>query len=224
MKLKTLIAAACLVGLAGCQSTDQQLDAQQQQAVDTALQRVKFDMNCPTATGQVLSRQMIQPVSIPLRRRARRVHGGHRRLRPAPDDRRRCVRRMAAAALPGDPGSKTGVGSRRCTPAPDLRQKWNVTPIAAPEKFRSSIDFPGRHVVVEVAPHRRPGRPSRTRSRRRGCPARSGRNHRYRHPGSTGRTISCRRRTRPGPSRRRSRPRCVAGFASAFTPRERQRP
>jgi hypothetical protein len=64
MRLKTLIAAACLVGLAGCQSEGQQLDAQQQQAVDTALQRVKFDMNCPTATGQVLSRQMIQPVSF----------------------------------------------------------------------------------------------------------------------------------------------------------------
>jgi hypothetical protein len=64
MKLKTLFAAACLVGLAGCQSTDPQLDTQQQQAVDTALPRVKFDMNCPTATGQVLSRQMIQPVSF----------------------------------------------------------------------------------------------------------------------------------------------------------------
>ena len=34
------------------------------QAVDTALQRVRFDMNCPSATGQVLSRQMIQPVSF----------------------------------------------------------------------------------------------------------------------------------------------------------------
>jgi hypothetical protein len=59
-----LVAAICVVGLAGCQSTDQQLDTQQQQAVDTALQRVKFDMNCPSATGQVLSRQMIQPVSF----------------------------------------------------------------------------------------------------------------------------------------------------------------
>lgn len=63
MKKLTLV-AACLAGLAGCQSTDQQLDAQQQQAVDTALQRVQFDMNCPSATGQVLSRQMIEPVSI----------------------------------------------------------------------------------------------------------------------------------------------------------------
>jgi hypothetical protein len=64
MKRAAIVAAACLVGLAGCESTDQQLDAQQQQAVDTALQRVKFDMNCPAATGQVLSRQMIAPVSV----------------------------------------------------------------------------------------------------------------------------------------------------------------
>lgn len=64
MKSQLLIAAICLTGLAGCQSTGQQLDTQQQQAVDTALQRLKFDMNCPSATGQVLSRQMIQPVSF----------------------------------------------------------------------------------------------------------------------------------------------------------------
>jgi hypothetical protein len=64
MNRHTLIAAACLAGLAGCQSTDQQLDAQQQQAVTTAVQRVAFDMNCPGATGQVLSREMVAPVSI----------------------------------------------------------------------------------------------------------------------------------------------------------------
>jgi len=64
MKGQVFIAALCLAGLSGCQSTDQQLDAQQQQAVDTALQRLKFDMNCPTATGQVLSREMVAPVSI----------------------------------------------------------------------------------------------------------------------------------------------------------------
>jgi len=64
MKGRLLIAALCLVGVSGCQSEAQQMDAQQQQAVDTALQRVKFDMNCPSATGQVLSREMIAPVSI----------------------------------------------------------------------------------------------------------------------------------------------------------------
>jgi hypothetical protein len=64
MNRPILIAAACLAGLAGCQSTDQQLDSQQQQAVQTAVQRVAFDMNCPSATGQVLSREMVAPVSI----------------------------------------------------------------------------------------------------------------------------------------------------------------
>jgi len=61
MKYAAIVTAACLVGLAGCESTDQQLDAQQQQAVDTALQRLRFDMNCPAATGQVLSRQIDCP-------------------------------------------------------------------------------------------------------------------------------------------------------------------
>jgi hypothetical protein len=64
MKVQFLATTVCLIGLAGCESTDQQLDAEQQQAVQTALNRVAFDMNCPSATGQVLSRQMIQPVSI----------------------------------------------------------------------------------------------------------------------------------------------------------------
>jgi hypothetical protein len=58
------IAALCLAGVSGGQSEAQQMDAQQQQTVDTALQRVKFDMNCPSATGPVLSREMIAPVSI----------------------------------------------------------------------------------------------------------------------------------------------------------------
>jgi heat shock protein HslJ len=64
MKARILALGACALVLAGCQSTEQQLDAQQQQAIDTALARLKFDMNCPSATGEVLSRQMIEPVSV----------------------------------------------------------------------------------------------------------------------------------------------------------------
>ncbi len=64
MKYAAIVTTACLVGLAGCESTDQQLDTQQQQAVSTAVQRVGFDMNCPSATGQVLSREMVAPVSV----------------------------------------------------------------------------------------------------------------------------------------------------------------
>jgi hypothetical protein len=59
---KTLYAimASCAV-IAGCQSTDQMLDQQQEQALNTALQRGRFDLNCPAATAQVLSREMVQP-------------------------------------------------------------------------------------------------------------------------------------------------------------------
>ena len=53
---------ALLVGalLVGCASQPTFLDSKQGIAVDTALARAKFDMNCPTAQGSVLSRQFIQ--------------------------------------------------------------------------------------------------------------------------------------------------------------------
>jgi hypothetical protein len=54
------IAAALAIGL-GCATEQQMLDQQQAAAVDTALQRGRFDMNCPTATAVVLSRDFIQP-------------------------------------------------------------------------------------------------------------------------------------------------------------------
>jgi hypothetical protein len=59
---KILLAGIGLVTLAGCQSTDQILDASQPMALDTALKRGQFEMGCPTATGTVLSRQVIEPV------------------------------------------------------------------------------------------------------------------------------------------------------------------
>ena len=58
-----LIAGALLVG---CASEASFLDTKQATAVETALARGKFDMNCPAATGSVLSRQFIQaPTSGP---------------------------------------------------------------------------------------------------------------------------------------------------------------
>jgi hypothetical protein len=54
------IAAALAIG-PGCATEQQMLDQQQAAAVDTALQRGRFDMNCPTATAVVLSRDFIQP-------------------------------------------------------------------------------------------------------------------------------------------------------------------
>ena len=59
---KTLLVAVGVVALAGCQSNEQMLDATQQMALDTAVTRGRFDMNCPAATGTVLSRQIIDPV------------------------------------------------------------------------------------------------------------------------------------------------------------------
>lgn len=58
----TLTAALAAVMLAsGCASEQQMLDQSQQQAVDVALSRARFDMNCPAATGEILSREMVQP-------------------------------------------------------------------------------------------------------------------------------------------------------------------
>ena len=52
------IATALL--LAGCQTEATVMDSKQPTAVSTALARGRFDLNCPAATGSVLSRQYIQ--------------------------------------------------------------------------------------------------------------------------------------------------------------------
>ena len=45
----------------GCQSSAQILSQEQGKAVDTAVQRGRFEMDCPQATGTVLSSNMLQP-------------------------------------------------------------------------------------------------------------------------------------------------------------------
>ena len=37
------------------------LDNDQAMAMDTGVNRTRFDMNCPSATGQVISREVVQP-------------------------------------------------------------------------------------------------------------------------------------------------------------------
>jgi hypothetical protein len=64
MKGRIFIAVLCAACMSGCQSTGHKLDTQQQQAVDTALQRLRSDMNCPSATAKVLSRAMVAPISM----------------------------------------------------------------------------------------------------------------------------------------------------------------
>jgi hypothetical protein len=56
----TLLALAVVVA-AGCATQSKQLDQRQDGAVQTALQRGRFDLNCPQATATVLSRDYIQP-------------------------------------------------------------------------------------------------------------------------------------------------------------------
>lgn len=63
MSMRIVIAGLVLTAAAGCQTTDP-LQQYEQNAIDTALARAKFDMNCPEATGSVLSSKQIEPVSI----------------------------------------------------------------------------------------------------------------------------------------------------------------
>ena len=61
-KAETLVTLVAMVGLAAaCATQKQQLDAKQDVAVQSALQRGRFDLNCPAATATVLSRDYIQP-------------------------------------------------------------------------------------------------------------------------------------------------------------------
>ena len=55
------VTLAALVA-AGCASQAQFLDNRQAMAMQTATSRGQFEMNCPTATGTILSREVVQPV------------------------------------------------------------------------------------------------------------------------------------------------------------------
>jgi len=57
-----LAAFATVLAIAsGCATEQQMLQQQQSTAMDAALQRGRFEMNCPTATAVVLSSDFIQP-------------------------------------------------------------------------------------------------------------------------------------------------------------------
>ena len=58
----TFLALCAAAGIAvACASQKQILDTRQDGAMQTALQRGRFDLNCPAATATVLSRDYIQP-------------------------------------------------------------------------------------------------------------------------------------------------------------------
>jgi hypothetical protein len=59
--LAALALFATVTGMTGCATQQQQLQSRQEGAVQTALQRGRFDLNCPQAAATVLSRDYIQP-------------------------------------------------------------------------------------------------------------------------------------------------------------------
>ena len=60
MKRSLALSAAVLALICGCQSQQQMVDEMQADATQVAKQRGKFELDCPTATAQVLSKEMIQ--------------------------------------------------------------------------------------------------------------------------------------------------------------------
>src|SRR5262249_21398509 len=61
-KARMLVALCAAAATArACASQKQVLDTRQSGAVQAALERGRFDLNCPTATATVLSRDYIQP-------------------------------------------------------------------------------------------------------------------------------------------------------------------
>jgi hypothetical protein len=58
---RVLFPLAALVVIGGCQSSAQMLEKMEPQAIQTAVNRGKFEMNCPNATGTILSKDVLQP-------------------------------------------------------------------------------------------------------------------------------------------------------------------
>ena len=61
-KMLRILTLCAMAGVGtGCATQQQQLTARQPAAIDTALQRGRFDLNCPAANATVLSSDFIQP-------------------------------------------------------------------------------------------------------------------------------------------------------------------
>ena len=60
-KSPTALMLFVALGVAGCTSQAQFLASKQPTAIQTALTRGRFEMNCPSATGEVLSQEVTQP-------------------------------------------------------------------------------------------------------------------------------------------------------------------
>ena len=60
-RVVTFSVLVAALAAAGCQTQAQFLQSMEEQATQAALARGKFEMNCPAATGSVLSKEVIQP-------------------------------------------------------------------------------------------------------------------------------------------------------------------
>ena len=63
----TLITTGIAAMLCGCESQQQMVNDMQPKAVQVAQQRGSFELNCPPATAQVLSNEMMQTPAPTLR-------------------------------------------------------------------------------------------------------------------------------------------------------------
>jgi hypothetical protein len=64
LRLPLLITAAISILLSACASGPPFIDQMQSTAINMADRRGAFEMNCPTATGTVISSEIVQPVSF----------------------------------------------------------------------------------------------------------------------------------------------------------------
>jgi hypothetical protein len=61
MKTAQVLSAVALAAVfCGCESQQQMVDEMQTDATQVAKQRGRFELNCPTATASILSKEMIQ--------------------------------------------------------------------------------------------------------------------------------------------------------------------
>jgi len=57
----TLCMLVLAATVSGCATQQQFLDQMQPAAMDTVLNRTRFDWNCPSATSTLISREVVQP-------------------------------------------------------------------------------------------------------------------------------------------------------------------
>jgi hypothetical protein len=61
MKGLVRLGLVAMAAVAACATQTQMLDTKQDMATQTALTRGRFDLSCPQATAQILSREVTQP-------------------------------------------------------------------------------------------------------------------------------------------------------------------